>query len=269
MKPQKVGLVDVGENLPLSLPKLAKILNGLQTSYHFDVGDEITSQKLGKPDVLYKWYEIPRLCTLVKDHNNGHYDYVIGIANCPLTHTEELQKNPDPDLNYFSRSDFKRAAVISVHESMLKYKSPGKDIYQYAAYLVITEALIMSAKTNLNHDERPFCVFYECGNREQLKGCMEKAEICHPCHAILNDANVSEAFITNAQRALMWCSKNSWSHVWHGTLVDPLIALIVGSGVGWFASIYLSKAFSSYVAALVVSSILISLYRKRHATGQY
>jgi len=263
MKPLTVGLVDFGERLPLSLPTLAKTLNGLQTSYRFDDADVITADVLGAPDIESKWFEIPRLLPLLKNRCRTNNDFFVGVTNCRITHSKELQQFQDSDPEYFSRSDLDRFAIVSVHALVLRHTSPGTEMQQYAAFSIITELLNMTAKMNLNHDDNKHCAMYECGDRDELGHIIREGLLCPKCRSALKRANVSDDIITSAERVLKWSSRNSWRFTFSRTLEHPAIALLMGTSVGWFSCTFLPKQSYPIVAALTLLPILVMLFIMR------
>jgi len=46
----RVALVDLGENLPISLETLTRKLNSRQKSFFFEPVEAVTSSKIGEPD---------------------------------------------------------------------------------------------------------------------------------------------------------------------------------------------------------------------------
>lgn len=265
MKKHVVGLVDLGERLPLNLVSLAKKLNSLQTSFEFDDAGVITSDALGDPDVEGKWYDIPRLAVLVRRLGTPRYDYVVGFTNCRITHTEELP--PSPERDYFSRSDFKKVAIISVSKSLLKHHSAGKTIIQFAGFLLIAEVAIMTAKRNLTHLGNIHCVFNECEDRDLLSGCIESGEICANCVTEIKKANVPDSTLASVRNILRWCSRNSWQHAFTRTMQHPVTGLALGVGIGWFTSLFVRKDYYLLMLGLTLVPICVALYmaKRSHA----
>ncbi len=268
MTKRAVGLIDMGERLPLNVRNLAKTLNRLQTSYQFNDAGVITSDALGEPDIEGKWYDIPRLAALAKDRASGRFDFLVGITNCRITHTREDPVSSDRD--YFSRSDFREVAIMSVNKSLLKYHPTGKSILQVAAFLLISEVAIMTAKTDLNHFDNPYCVFNECEDRNLLADCIESGEICHRCESIMNKANIPNSTIASLRSILEWCSKNSWGHACAKTIQNPATLLIAGTGIGWFTSLFFGKENYLIMIGIIALAIIVTLYlaKTSHAPNQ-
>lgn len=258
-----VGLIDIGEWLPLNVVNLAKTLNRLQTSYQFDNAGVITSDAIGEPDVEGKWYDIPRLADLAKERRSGNYNFVVGITDCRITHTSEGP--PSSDRDYFSRSDFKEVAIISVNKSLLKYNPMGKTIRQFAAFLLIQEVAIMTAKKNLTHYGNVHCAFNECEDRDLLPGCIESGEICASCVAAIKKANIPDSTLTSLQSILEWCSRNSWRHAFGRTIQNPVTTLVLGGGIGWFAALFVGKEHYLIMIAIVLLPIIVTLYLAKNS----
>ncbi len=263
MKTQIVGLVDLGERLPVNLADLAKKLNRLQTSFEFDDAGAITSDALGDPEVEGKWYDIPRLFDLVRKLKTSRYDYVVGITDCRITHTGESP--PSPDRDYFSLSDFENVAIISVNKSRLKYNSPGKTVLQFVGFLLTTEVAIMAARTNLTHYGNIHCVFNECEDTDLLPGCIESSEICMSCVAKIKKANIPDAILQSLQKILRWCSRNSWQHAFTRTMQHPITGIAVGVGVGWFTSIFVGKGSYLFMLAIMLLPVCVVLYLSKQS----
>lgn len=268
MKKHSVGLVDLGERLPLSLKALAKKLNSLQASFEFDDAEVITSDALGDPDVEGKWYDIPRLFVLVERLASSRYDYVVGVTNCRITHTEE--QPPSPDRDYFSRSDFEKVAIISVNKSLLEYHSAGKTIMQFAGFLLIAEVAIMSAKKNLTHYSNPHCVFNECEDKDMLSDCIESGEICATCVNEIKKANIPDSTLANFRKILRWCRTNSWRLAFARMIQHPVTGLALGVGIGWFTSVFAGKDYFPLMLGLTLLPICVVLYlaKRSHAYGK-
>jgi hypothetical protein len=258
MKKHTVGLVDLGERLPLSLKALAKKLNSLQVSFEFDDAGVITSDALGDPDVEGKWYDIPRLFVLVGRLAPSRYDYVVGVTNCRITHLEE--QPPSTDLDYFSRSDFKKVAIISVNKSLLKYHSAGKTTVQFAGFLLMAEVAIMSAKKNLTHYGNPHCVFNECEDKELLSDCIESGEICATCVNEIKKANIPDSTLATFRKVMRWCGTNSWRLAFARTIQHPVTGLALGVGIGWFTSVFAGKDYYPLMLGLMSLPICVVLY---------
>jgi hypothetical protein len=265
MKKHRVGLIDLGERLPLKVMGLAKKLNSLQRTFEFEQAGVLTSATLGDPEVEAKWYDIPRLFALVRTLATSRYDYVVGITNCRITHTED--QLPSPERDYFSRSDYEKVAIISVSKSLLKYHSAGKSISQFAGFLLISEIAIMAAKKNLTHYGNIHCVFNECEDRELLSGCIESGEICDNCVTEIKKANIPDGTLASVRKILRWCGKNSWRHAFTHAMQHPMTGLALGVGIGWFTSLFVGKHYYLLMLGLTLLPICVAIFlaKRSHA----
>lgn len=261
MRRTTVGLVSFGERLPIRAARLASKLNGLQASYQFDDAGIITAAVLGSPDVEGKWYEIQKLQDLVNTRYANRYDLLVGITDCRITETETDEPGKSVERDYFSRSDFNKAAILTVNKSALRYKPPNKSLEQFAAFLIITEVAIMTAKTNLTHFDNNHCIFNECEDRELLSTIIEHGEIGPECLAKIKNANVSDSELRSIRRVLRWCRTNSISNIVAQLLRDPLLTLVAGAGIGWLASIFMSKEQYPTVIGVIALLFIVKLFK--------
>lgn len=257
------GLVGMGDELPICLDELAHQLNRHQKSFKFKKLGSVSSITIGSPDVYWKWFDIARLCKLLSHWYAGDAHYLIGVTESPLTHIEELAQYPDLELDYFSRGDFHKSAILTVHRNVLKHRARGSNIYQYVGFLAMCEAIILLSKEDLNHDNTSRCAFYECADREQFAVCMELAQICGPCKSKLLKAGINEAYIKDFQKVLKWCSQPSWQHIFRVTINDPLVALVLGAGIGWLISVFLGREYCWWVVVFLLGFGIAALSIKR------
>ena len=265
MKKATVGIVGLGEKLPIDIEKLVALLNRRQKSYEFDFAGVITADVVGDPDIRNNWYDIPRLTKLVTARTAAHYDYVVGVTKTPITHSEDFPSAssgdipfPPPKLDYFSRSDYRRVAIITVQKSLLDAHTGGKPLLQVAAFLTVTEVLIMTAKENLTHYGDPDCAFNDCEDRDLLRGCIESGMICSArCMGKLKSANVPDSTIESVKHVLRWCSRPTWGHAVKCTFQNAYVGLAIGTGIGWLSALYIGK--DQYMLMIGVTLIPISV----------
>jgi hypothetical protein len=111
MNTYTVALVDVGENLPLDIHRLAKRLNLLQRSFHFVQRGVITAAVLGQPDIEDEWYDIPRVLQLIAANTDtSRFNFLVGITKAKISNQADLGAKPDKD--YFSLSRLLKNPVL-------------------------------------------------------------------------------------------------------------------------------------------------------------
>jgi len=262
-QPRSVALVDLGENLSIDLTKLGNKLNSLQNTWRFQVVS--ARPQLGDPDVDAIWFYIDRLFSELEKHKPaGEFDLVFG-----LTHVRLENRNNDLgflDKDYFSLNDQARFAIAT--EAMYQWNSPDKDRYQYFGFLILLEVLQITAGTNLCHQKKELCLFDDCADREEFRPAIERYRLCTDCLRELRNAQVPNDIVKDAQRVLDWCRRTTWARSMQMTLANPLVALVIGTAVGWASSIYVPKEWYKLMFAfvlLVVGMVFISnrYYSKR------
>lgn len=264
MNPFKVGLVDVGENLPLNIHHLATKLNSLQSAYHFEEAGVVTAQILGDPDVDVEWYDTTRLLDLISAKvNSDRLDFIIGLTSSKITNEAELSGKPDKD--YFSMSDFKKFSIISANGKVLRYNPKHKSVQTYVSHLIIGELLVNLAGENLSHLGEVPCVLNECEDRDTLTDCIKKGQICTTCITRLKGKNVGDFAIANAKKILSWSTRNTWGYSFKNILLHPVPSLAFGVGLGWFSSEFVSSQFYPIMIVVVLLSAISVLLLTRFA----
>lgn len=237
----RVALLDLGERLQVSLDLLARKLNSLQSSFVFTTVTPITLAKIGDPSIIEDdrnaWYEFDRLFDLLRSHDcSSQYSYIIGITHLNVT---ERTDNGDKGCgDYFSLSDKERVAVLSINLNILRHNSPSKSPYQYLAYLIGCELLIMRSGKDLIHIKNNFCLFDDCVDRALFRRCIELGEICDECSSELKKHNVSNKVIKDVLAVLKWCRIDSVKYSITNAILHPITLLSVGTGLGWFGSTF-------------------------------
>lgn len=112
MEPKSVALIDLGEELSISLDDLTDILNSIQGGFDFVHAGTVTFEVLGDPDVEEVWYSTGSLFNvLCSNVPIAEFDLVVGVTHLPLARTDETGKTIDK--NYFSLSDLQKLTVVS------------------------------------------------------------------------------------------------------------------------------------------------------------
>lgn len=255
MRKTQIALVDMGEKLPIRLRKLARKLSSKLKQFEFSV-ESITSSKIGDPTIQSEWHDVEVLFNKLREHpRTATYDILLG-----LTHYKITEKDPPPDpsrKDYFSLSDHEKVGLISLNESVSQYRPPAKNLYQYAAFLLVCELLNVLARQDMMHTAANFCLFDECEDRAALRQGMKKGEICTKCKSRLADASIPQDVIKQVTRVLRWCKHNSLRHVLASTARNPLTTLALGTIMGWAAKSYISQG--QFLFLLVPALIIISL----------
>jgi hypothetical protein len=251
-----VGLVEMGEPLPLNLLSLARRLNRLQSACRFHVVGSITAEALGDPDVRDHSYDAQNLQERLSQFSSvDSPGFLVGVTNVRLAAKPAASRRFETD--YFSLSDFSKVAVISTHHSIAQFRGPTVTMDQYVGHLLMCELLMLIAKKNLSHTSNRLCLFDECEDRSALKMCIDNASICPTCVAALKQNNVSTDTIQSALRVLRWCRRNQWSFVIRFTLSHPVTALSVGTALGWYSSAFVSARHATEFATLTLVPVLL------------
>ena len=246
-QPLSVALVDLGESLSIDLTKLGNKLNSLQNSWRFRVVN--ARPHLGKPDVDDIWFYIDRLLLELHNHKPAvNFDIVVGITHVRLENRDGSLGLPDKD--FFSLGDTKRYALAT--DAMRQWNSPGKDLYQYFAFLVIGEVLQITAGTDMCHQEKAICLFDDCADRNEFGPAIERSRLCKPCLQKLDKAQVADDILKDVQRVLDWCRRSRWARSMQMSVANPLVALVFGTAVGWATSIYIPREWYKLVLAMVL-----------------
>src|ERR1700691_4132090 len=157
-----VGLVDLGENLLIKLPRLAKRLNRVQKTFRFSVLD--AQPNIGPPDVSDQWSDVQKLFQRLSSvYGAQSINFIVGVTHVRFTDPQETEGRAEKD--YFSKSDCQKFTVIT--EAMARYNSPRKSNYQYCAHLLIEGLLINLCQISLPHPEVRYCLFDECEDRAE------------------------------------------------------------------------------------------------------
>ncbi|MHB8579338.1 MAG: hypothetical protein ACYDA4_05695 [Ignavibacteriaceae bacterium] len=224
-----IGLVNIGENLPVNLDSLVKKLNKLQNIFIFNNAFSISVDKIGKPD-REQWYDYRKLILSISNESRSdNFDYLIGLTRFPITDIKEFEELQEVD--YFSQSDYKKHCIISISPSVKKYLSKDKDWYQYVAYTLMCELLIVMCKKDLSHPEQKLCLFDECDNRIEIQACMDKGIICDQDKYIIRSI-VDPQIVPEVEKILNWCRIKRWRTALKNTIVHPLVTLYIGAALG-------------------------------------
>jgi len=262
----RVALLDLGERLQVSLDLLARKLNSLQSSFVFTIVTPITLAKIGNPNILEDdrnaWYEFDQLFDLLCSHDcSSQYSYIIGITH--LNVTERADSGDKGCGDYFSLSDMERVAIVSVNPNILRHNSPSKSPYQYLAYLIACELLIMRCKTDLIHTKNNFCLFDDCVDRALFRRCIELGEICEECRSELKKHNVSNQVIKDVLAVLKWCRIDSIKYSITNTILHPITLLSVGTGLGWFGSTFVkANHYLVVLCAFLLLPLLVFAHKR-------
>ncbi len=124
-----VGLVEVGEPLPLKLEKLARRLNSLQSEFGFQVIDSITNEALGNPDVGDHSYNATSVFSKLSRFAGKSDCLIIGVTKVRVAAKPAGAKRFETD--YFSISDFSQLAIISTHQSVTGFRGSTVNMDQY------------------------------------------------------------------------------------------------------------------------------------------
>ena len=249
----QVALVDLGERLPISTRRLARELGRHLTGFRFHTVEPITPGRMGAPTIEDEWYDVAALFQLLGSHEpSQRSDLVVGI-----THAKISEQPPSAFLDrrdYFSQSDQNRISVISLNDGVFQYNLPGKNAYQYLAFLIVGELLINLAKQDLMHSETNYCLFDDCANRRDFSRGMEKGRICVGCLAKLNNLGVSADVVGQAQAVLRWCRRTPMRYAAVKTMRNPFTTLSLGTATGWLCKTFLSGDYLIHVlfAAAVI-----------------
>jgi len=257
---QAVGLVEMGERLPVRIDKLARRLNGMQDAWRFQVVGSITPEVLGNPDVGDHSYNAQNLHAHLHQFTNTA-DVIVGIAHVRLAAKPAGSKKVESD--YFSIGDFAQVSVITLHGSVADYRGPTVTPEQYLAHLLVGEVLMLFAKINLSHTASRHCVFDECQDRSTLRDCIERAWLCEPCVARLKERNIGNAVIEAAGRVLRWAKRNQWGFVLKFTAGHAITSFCVGTALGWYVSEFVKPERAVEVAiVLAVPVLAVAVYAR-------
>lgn len=254
----RVGLVRLGDKLPFDVRAVAAKLNRLQSTFRFENAGSIDSELLGAPDLRARYFDLSRLRALLDEAYPSHYSFVIGVTNVRIT--DMNVESADDEMDYFSQSDFRRVAILTVNSAALRHKPASKTTVQYAAMCIICELTLMTAQTDLMHDAVHECAFNDCEDRNMLAESMSGGRICSACLAQLKAAAVPDNTLDSIRRVLSWCSATSWEFAVLRTLQSPFAGLFLGVGLGWFVSRFFDS--ESYFGVLVFTllPLLLTLY---------
>lgn len=260
----RVALLDLGERLRLKLPLIARKLNSLQHTFHFEPIDSVTLEALGEPDVDDQFYSVQGLFTKIKSRRDfSRFDFIVGVTDLLITDPEEAQPG---EKRYFSQSDYEKLSVISANGSILEFKSALKDEYQYVAYLAMCELLITLIGTkgrDLPHTAPKRCLFDECEDRKTLKECIEEGYICPDCLVTLKHNGVSNRIIDDVQNVLRWCKKNKVMISMRHTATDPWFMLIVGAAITLLATWFIPQSRYKLLIGVVFLA-MVTMFFRRH-----
>lgn len=235
-EPFSVGLVNLGDDLPIDLRKLSIILNKHQNAFVFKFVRTISTEKIGDP-AKEKWYDNNYLLTVLANEDfQNKYNYIVGITKCSITDMSEVDLESK---DYFSKSDLNKNSIVSISPQILLYKDPNKDIYQYVAFLAVAELLNNLKKCDICHSAAKSCLFDECEDRMNIRACMEKGEICSKCLSSLEVA-IDPDIIIEVEKVLRWCKKVRWLVAAKAAFKHPIFTLFSGMVVGSLFEKYFS-----------------------------
>jgi hypothetical protein len=223
-----IGLVDLGEKLPIKLDHLADRLNGLQDEFHFKVLDAITESCMGEPDHKDVFFSIEKLNELLRKHRQrSECTFLAGVTHVRIgcTLSGETQFRED----FFSLSDIKSVAVLTINKAVACHRGPVASLEQYLAHLLVCELLILSARKDLCHPLGSGCLFHDCDERSEMCTCIEEAMICSGCRSKLENCNVSKVVIDASMRILRWSKKRQLRIIAQQTLFHPVVTLVFGA----------------------------------------
>ena len=257
-----VALVDLGENLSISVSKLAKTLNSLQRTWAFKVVD--AQPNIGNPDDEDIWYRIDRLWLELDRHlPTQEFEFVIGLTHVRLANQDRAVGAVERD--YFSLSDRDRLAVIT--EAMQQWNPQNKDLYQYFSFLIVGELLTLMAKIDLFHQSKELCLFDDCADRAEFSRAIQRGKISSPCRVALQDANVPDQAVKDALRVLTWCRRNTAARAFKMTINDPLVSLTVGTGIGWAAGAFIGTERYRIVGFISLIIVFFIFIKNRLSSG--
>lgn len=270
---RRVTLVYLGGNghvvpsLKLDLARVARRLNRptwfrrKQISFEFHVhphgvplalGREPSARELWEPDYHESKYRIERLLKGLNEHwvpDVGGNDIVVGVMRAPLT-MDEKYKDDDSSLlgeDYYSKSDYRRCAVVSTSGAMLANKPRGKTNEQYVGFLIGFELLsILSGEERFHLGHEP-CLMNDCADRAQFTESMEHGEFCTHCSENLGAWGVSADQRSSFEAIARWCSRDTWRHSVGQVLRSPLKNIVL---------IALSQPLVVQTVRSVVSSLI-------------
>ena len=257
----RVGLIDVGEQLPFDLSRLAERLNREQAEFRFQVLGVMTAAVLGPPTVKDRAYEASAVHQGLKAlGRRRECDYMIGVTHVRIEAKPPGSTRFEP---YFSLGDFAEAAIVSVHPSMARCRGPTMTMDQYVAYLLMCETLILTAGRDLSHTVNRRCLFDECQDRYELRHCIESGTICNECKTELEESNVPHAAVNACLQVLKWCRSKRWRFVGRYTVSHPLTALSIGTGLGWYTSAFVpAEQVWTVLGVAAVPIVLVGLYAR-------
>jgi hypothetical protein len=232
----------------------------LQASYLFENAGEVVPEAIGEPDANGIWFHLPRMWTILEKHfGDRGYQYLIGISNCRITHTQDEPETAEVR-DYFSLSDLKSLAVIGVNDHSIKYKPRAKTAAQYAAFLVAHELAIMTAKLDLTHNGSMKCVFNDCADRTRLAESIDHGVISPTRVALMKERNVP---VESLQKIFDWARKNSLSYRISFTALHPASIFAAGICLGSWAALYVSKETFKYLLLAAVLIIIAVFHSSR------
>lgn len=257
-----VALVDLGENLSISVSRLADMLNSLQCTWRFKAVD--AHPNIGDPDDEDIWYRIDRLWLELDSHlPTQEFEVVIGLTHVRLANQDRAVGVVERD--YFSLSDRTRLAVIT--EAMQQWNPQNKDLYQYFSYLIVGELLTIMAKIDLFHQAKELCLFDDCADRSEFSRAIQRGKISTRCRLALKDANVPDEAVEDALGVLTWCRRNTTTRALKMTINDPLVSLTVGTGVGWAAGAFIGSHRYSIVGVMTLIIVFVIFVKNRLTSG--
>lgn len=119
----QVGLVDLGERLPIRMRKVERQLNKRLRSFHFQTLSPVTVGKIGQPRIENEWYDVEQLFECVRSHQSfSDVDLLVGITHAKMTERPPSQLPDRRD--YFSLSDYAKVSVISLNDAVRQHAPP-------------------------------------------------------------------------------------------------------------------------------------------------
>lgn len=211
-----IALVDIGELLPISLQRVARRLNSLQTGlFRFDVVTPAV-KKLGVPDRLHGYSNGLLFNSIGTRIKESDYDFVIGVTHHRL------------DEDRFNRHSEKEGLGVVTVADASEYMPRGKTLEQYLCYLILCEAFCLVGREHFEHDDVSYCLFDMCHVKRDLLICLARPHICTRCEQRLRNAGFSQQDIERGKQVLAYVGKTRLWDVCKEIVAHPIIGLLGG-----------------------------------------
>jgi len=195
-----------------------------------------------------------------------NFDILFGITHVRITR----EKQDDGDIHnrdYFADGDTtEKVSLVTINHNVLVFNSKSKNTLQYLAFCIISELLIQrTGNNNLYHSATKLCLFDECADRASFAPSIDRCEICATCKSELNKGGISNFEISEIEKILKWCKRNTGSHsIVAKTFMNPLSSLVFGVSLGWLSQSFISPSKFLYVAIASITTIgFVSLYYRK------